>query len=341
MTPYDEPGAGPPTVDYSRTAMRPTWDELPGEVQSLVADLCGTTVIHAAVPVGSGFTTGYAGVVLLADGREVFVKAGGPANEHILPAYRREAEVLPLLPAGVPAPRLLATGEADAADGTWRVLVTVPIRGHMPGLPWNQDDLDAVHDACLSCVAAMTPAPPELASGTLADDMLRVPGLTTYFERLGAGAVELTWGQPAWVPTRAGSLSALVSRIPAALVGPTAGHGDLRADNVVIGENGRAWLVDWNWLCLSPAWTDLVGVLPLARADGLDVDALVRRSPLTAEVDPDDIDTWLATIAAFMLSQADDEVWPGGPPVLRVHQRRFARTFLDWLGARRGWDGEF
>jgi hypothetical protein len=28
---------------------------------------------------------------------------------------------------------------------------------------------------------------------------------------------------------------------------------------------------------------------------------------------------------------------PGATPAIRVHQRRYARTFLDWLGARRGW----
>ena len=252
MMSFAESRDGPPTVDYSRTSVRPTWPDLPREVRSLVADLCGGPVSRAADPVGSGFTTGYAGLVGLVDGREVFVKAGGPANDHILPAYRREAEVLPLLPAGVPAPRLLATGEAAASDGTWRVLVTTPIHGHMPGQPWTDDDLDAVHDACVRCVDAMTPAPSGLAGGTLADELLGVAGLTTYFDRLGEGAVTLTWGQPRWVPSRAGELAALVGRIPTALVGPTAGHGDLRADNIVVADDGRAWLVDWNWLCLGP-----------------------------------------------------------------------------------------
>ncbi|HYJ74619.1 MAG TPA: hypothetical protein VEV65_03425, partial [Kineosporiaceae bacterium] len=96
-------------------------------------------------------------------------------------------------------------------------------------------------------------------------------------------------------------------------------------------------LVDWNWLTQGPAWADLVGLLPPARADGLDVDALVARSPLTHDVDPDRIDAFLAVIAAYMLRNAPLPLWPGGTPAIRVHQRRYARTFLDWLGARRGW----
>jgi hypothetical protein len=38
-----------------------------------------------------------------------------------------------------------------------------------------------------------------------------------------------------------------------------------------------------------------------------------------------------------MLGSADEPVWPGGPELVRVHQRRYASTFVDWLGERRGW----
>jgi hypothetical protein len=67
------------------------------------------------------------------------------------------------------------------------------------------------------------------------------------------------------------------------------------------------------------------------------VDAWLARSPLTQGVDPAAIDAWLAVIAAYMLENSQRRPWPGAPAALRVHQRRYARTFLDWLGARRGW----
>ena len=121
-----------------------------------------------------------------------------------------------------------------------------------------------------------------------------------------------------------------------ALAGQTACHGDLRADNTLL-DGDRAVFVDWNWLQVGAAWTDFVGLLPLARQDGVDVDAWLDRSPLTRDVDPWRVDTWLALIAAYMLANADEPLWPGATPALRQHQRRYARTFLDWLGARRGW----
>ena len=138
------------------------------------------------------------------------------------------------------------------------------------------------------------------------------------------------------MPGRLPELQALVESAAAALVGKTANHCDLRADNVLI-DGGRAVFVDWNWLGVGPAWTDFVGVLPLARAEGVDVDRWVRRSPLTGDVDPDALDAWLATIAGYMLVHADRPIWPGTTPAVRVHQRRYARTFLDWLAVRRGW----
>lgn len=88
-----------------------------------------------------------------------------------------------------------------------------------------------------------------------------------------------------------------------------------------------------------PAWADLMGVLAVARADGVDAEAWLARSPLTRDADPQVVDAFLALVPAYMLQAADRPVWAGGPPAVRVHQRRFARLFLDWLGVRRGWVG--
>jgi hypothetical protein len=332
-----------PEVDYAATARRPAWSELPAQVHRLVESLCGTAVEQAGAPSGSGFTSGYAGLVRLADRREVFVKAGGPKNNaHILPSYRREADVLEVLgtlPPGLPVPRLLATGETETVEGTYRVLVTDPVDGRMPGQPWTAADLAAVHRTCLTCAQLLTPPPDGLELPALADQMTEDAGVMSLFTRLATSETTLTWGQPAWVLARADELAEILARTPDALRGNTAGHADLRADNLLVDPAGTAWLFDWNWLSVGPAWTDFVGILPLARADGIDADAWLATSPLTEGVDPDDIDTWLAVIAAYMLDQADQPVWTAGPAHLRVHQRRYARTFLDWLGARRRWAG--
>lgn len=327
-----------PYVDYSATAVRPTWEELPAPVRDLVAEVGGARVVSAAAPAGSGFSRGYAGLVDLEDGRTVFVKAAGADLPYAFPSYRREAEVLRLLPARVPAPGLVGSGEVTADGTAWVAVAFEPVvRGRMPGQPWTETDLAAVHDACRASAEALTPGPAELELPDLADVVLTATpasaGMLGYFDGLGDGAVELPGGQPDWTRDRAPELSVLLTGMAGALRGDTAGHGDLRGDNLLIDPAGRAWIFDWNWLCRGPAWTDFVGLLPLARADGLDAEAWLRRSPLTRDVPDEAIDVWLAVIAAYMLcagSQAE-------PEPLGSHRRRYARTYLDWLGARRGW----
>jgi hypothetical protein len=333
-----------PDVDYTATVRRPHFEQLPAEVQRAVGQACGSAVVHAEDPPSSGFTGGFAAVVHLADARTVFAKAGSSANPHLVSAYAQEATVLQQLPPTVPAPRYvgalhLSAGEVDEHE--WQVVVAEAVTGALPQ-PWTEQALDRVHAACLACVEALTPGPSSLELPTLAEHFGEDRAIRSAFPGLRSGDLRLTWGQPAWLPSRYGELAELVDSVAGHLVGDTACHGDLRADNALIvpasgTTEARAVLVDWNWLMRGPAWTDFVGVLPLARADGVDADAWLRRSPLTTSVDPESVDAFLATIAAYMLSNADQPVWPGGPPSVRVHQRRYASTFLDWLGERRGW----
>jgi hypothetical protein len=339
-----QPRTALPEVDYTETVRRPGFDELPAGVQRAIGDACGSVVVRADQPPGSGFTGGFAAVVHLRDGRSVFAKAGSSVNPHLVDAYAQEAWVLQQLPPAVPAPRYIGAvnlppGEVDERE--WQVVVAEAVVGDLPQ-PWTSQALKLVHDACLSCADALTPGPSSLELSTLAEHLGKDPTVLRTFPDLRAGALGLTWGQPVWVAERYDELVELVDGVAGHLAGSTACHGDLRADNTLIvsasdGRTARAVLVDWNWLMRGPSWTDFVGVLPLARADGLDADGWIRRSPLTRDVDPESIDAFLATIAAYMLSNADQPVWPGGPSSVRVHQRRYARTFLDWLGHRRGW----
>ena len=337
-----QPTAVPvPEVDYTATSLRPTWDALPEGVRRAVADAAGSPVVRAERPPGSGFTAGFASVLHLADGRRVFAKAAWAEREHLMRAYRQEARVLAVLPEQVPAPRLVAEAlvpgaEADGQD--WQLLVTTALGGRLPQ-PWTERDVAAAHDACLAVAEALTPVPAAVAEvgiASLAEEVGRDSRSVAFFTRLAAGEATLTWGQPAWVHDRADDLAALVDRSAALIDGQTGCHADLRADNLLV-DGERAWVVDWNWLCVGAAWTDFVGLLPLARADGVDVEAWLARSELTRGADPEAIDAWLAVIAAYMLASADDPVWPGGLDAIRRHQRRYARTFLDWLALRRRW----
>lgn len=327
-----------PEVDYTATVQRPGWSQLPASVREAVGRAAGAAVVRADAPPGSGFTGSFAAVVHLADGRRAFAKAGSGQNPHVLAALEQEARVLAVLPERTPAPRLVGSaalphGVAD--EHAWQVVVVDAVTGRIPQ-PWTVDAVAAVHRAAQVTAAVLTPPPPGLTLTSLADDLTADERTMRLFDRLGAGEVAATWGQPTWLLQRAAELSALATAAPDAIAGASACHGDLRADNILV-DGGRAVFVDWNWLARGAPWTDFVGVLPLARADGVDAEGWLRRSPLTREVEAERIDAWLAVIGAYMLSFVDDPVWPGGSTLIRVHQRRYARTFLDWLGARRGW----
>jgi hypothetical protein len=321
--------AGPlPEVDYRSTVRRPRWSQLPAQVRRAVADAAGCAVGQADEPPRSGFTGGFAAVVRLTDGRRVFAKAGSSSNPHVPAAYAQEAAVLRALPADVPAPRLLGAtrvpaGRAD--EPGWQVVVTTVAPGAIP-LPWNEPNVAAVHRSCLASATALTPGPAGLQTPALARTREPAPDVLRQVARLlrpaSARAVD--------------DLITLVTGSAAHLDGWTACHNDLRADNILV-DGGAATFVDWNWLVRGPAWIDFVGVLPLARADGVDADTWLRTSPLTSGADPTSLDSWLAVVGTEMLGLAGAPVWPGGPPVVRRHQRRFALAFLDWLATRRGW----
>jgi hypothetical protein len=325
-------------VDYTATCARPRWHDLPVGVRQAVAQAAGGHVVAADEPPGSGFTGGFAAVVHLDDGRSVFAKAGSSRNPHLPQAYAQEATVLRVLPDAVPAPGFVGEAHLDVGEvdeHEWRVVVAETVAGALPQ-PWTAVALDAVHEACLRSVSALTPAPPAMDLPTLGSLFLDTPEVLSVFRRLASGELALTHGQPAWLPERYDELHALLHGARPHLGGETACHCDLRADNILVGPDG-ATFVDWNWLVRGAGWVDFVGLLPLARADGLDVDAWLTRSPLTRDVDPEAIDAWLTVIAAYMLRSADQPVWVDGPAAVRDHQRRYARTYLDWLGVRRGW----
>lgn len=339
MTAAPTPGAHDVVaVDYTATCERPRWSELPEPVRQAVARAAGGTVVAADEPPGSGFTGGFAAVVHLADGRSVFAKAGSSRNPHLAPSYAQEATVLRALPVGVPAPAFVGAAHLPAGavdEHEWRVVVAERADGALPQ-PWTEAALSAVHDACLLAVAALTPVPASLDLPEVATLFVGDERVLEVFRRLASGELPLTHGQPAWLPERYDELHALLAAARRHLAGDTACHCDLRADNILLGPAGAVF-VDWNWLVRGAAWIDFVGLLPLARADGVDVDAWLRRSPLTRDVDPEAVDAWLAAIAGYMLRNADEPVWVGGPTAVRDHQRRYARTYLDWLAARRGW----
>lgn len=319
-------------VDYRVTSLRPSWEHLPEHVRVDMGRVCGSEVVDAGLVVSSGFTGSYAGRLRLRDGRRVFAKASGPSMPHVLEALEREASVLAALPPGIPAPQLIGAG---ASQG-WRLLVLEHIDGRMPGVPWSAREVEAAHDACLRLAVVATPAPETLGSRPLAEDFAD-ESILAAADELAAGSAAIPDRMPSWLAARAADLCRLTHSATDLVAGTSLVHSDLRPDNLLIDREGTAWIVDWNWVTVGPAWADFVGLWPLMAWQGVDVRGWVTRSPLTCDADPEAIDAFLAAIAVYMVSGVDRPVPPGCTPALRQHQHLMARAFLGLLAQRRGW----
>ena len=320
-------------VDYRHTSVRPAFAALPPEVRDGIATVAGSPVEVASPPVTTGFTGAYAGLLGLRDGRRVFAKAAGPSAPFALQAIPREARILRLLAGRVTAPQLVGA----TSTGDWELVVLEAIDGDMPGTPWTQRDAEAAHAACIE-LAQMDPSVVAgLTDASLALDVGGDAASLACLDDLANGARSWPDGIPPLPSERAAEVAGLGRLASEALVGDRLVHSDLRPDNMLITPEGRARLLDWNWVARGPAWCDFVGLLPLMAHHGLDVDGMVQRSPLLDDVDPEAVDAFLAVIVGYMVDACVKPTFPGSLSAVRDHQRQMARTFLALLGARRGW----
>ncbi|PZM94846.1 MAG: aminoglycoside phosphotransferase [Actinobacteria bacterium] len=334
LPPAPPPGGPPglsPAPRYDATAARPDWADLPAPLRAAIEARLGGPVIAAATA-GGGFTRGFAAVLTTACGKRAFVKTAHLVRQpHLADWYAREAEISSLLPAAVPAPR--PRWRLTAADHL--VVCFEAVEGRMPRLPWHPAELDAALTAWATAAAALR---------ELSADLLRV-GLPALADLLRADLCHwraVAAGEEPLPPFAApaarhlAELVALEAALPEYAINSGMIHCDLRVDNILIDHTGAAWICDWSWPCLGPAWFDTASLLVTAYASGLDADALFAAHPTTRDAPPEGLDATLAALAGYWLTGA-----AAGPtdaaPALRHHQRWSGEAALAWLFARRGW----
>jgi hypothetical protein len=306
---------------------RITWDELPAPVRGGVEDILGAAVVEAVGQAG-GFSPGSADRVRVADGRRAFVKAAGAAPNPRAPLiHRREIEVTGALPFLTPAPRLL--GSYD--DGDWVALVLEDVPGRAPATPWLPLEAGRVMAALAGMSAALTPAPS--IAGDAPGGEIVAAGATAW-QRIAADPPP---GLDPWAAAHLDRLAGCAARAPAALVGDTLCHLDVRADNLLIGPDGRVTVVDWPWASPGPPWLDslLLAVNVRLYGGGVDAEELLASSPVTAAADPADITAVLAGLAGSFTDLARQPA-PPGLPTLRTFQQAHADALIPWVRARLG-----
>ena len=159
------PPVAPYPAPHGKTARRLEWAFLPPHLRAWIERRCGSPVV-SAITQNSGFTPGFASVLVCEDGSRHFAKAASvKAQRMFADSYREEARKLAALPATVPAPRLLWHLDED-----WVVLGTEYVAGRAPHRPWRRPELDALLDALEQVADALTPPPADLALDRAEDD---------------------------------------------------------------------------------------------------------------------------------------------------------------------------
>lgn len=302
--------------------MRPTWDELPGEVRAAVEGLLGFPVVEAVSQL-EGFSPGVAAAVRGPSGERAFVKAvSSLANPRSPGLHRAEAEITRLLPAGLGSPRLLGSYN----DGTWVALALEHVDGTVPERPWTRAGLDAAVDALDRLALVPAPAGVPSAEESLAEDF-------GGWARLAASEVPLT----DWEQRHLAALQELERGWPAAVTGDRLLHLDARADNMVVRPDGVAVLVDWPWAAAGAAVLDVVGFVPDAVLRGApSADELLLRTAAGRAAPPEQVDVLVCAFAGLVAAVHRKPVEPGMERV-RVFQRQQWEVALPWLQERTGW----
>lgn len=315
------PSIAPYPVPHDNTARRLEWPFLPPNLRSYIERKCGSPVA-TAISQTSGFTPGFASVLVCEDGSRHFVKAASTKAQRVFAdSYREEARKLAALPPGVPAPRLLWH-----LDDDWVVLGIEHVAARPPRRPWGSDDLDAVLDALEQVADALTPPPAGLDLDTAEAD----------FAPLLEGWTSLRESRADLDPAHLAEAEALARRYAEVVGGDTLVHTDVRSDNVLIDADGRALVCDWNWPVRGAAWFDSFAALIGPRGEGIDVDAVIAGRRLLRDVDPVAFDINLALYIGYFFTQCELPVPPTSPHI-RDHQRWQGEVCWDWLAERRGW----
>ncbi|MEU8192759.1 aminoglycoside phosphotransferase family protein [Microbispora amethystogenes] len=308
--------------------VRIPWSAVPEELRLAVERHLGDRVAEAVTQPG-GFSPGVAARLRLAGGGRAFVKAVGPEPNPDSPAFHRaEARVAAALPAGVPAPRLLASFDRDG----WVVLLFEDVEGRLPAQPWDPDELALVLGALARMAEALTPAP------------IRVPAAAERFgdefrgwRRLAADGADLTDALDPWAVRHLPRLAELEEHWGRAAEGACLAHADMRADNLLLTGDGRVLVVDWPHACLAAPWFDLVGMLPSVTMQGGPQPAQVFDGhPVARNADSGAVTAVLAAITGYFLQRGLLPP-PPGLPTLRAFQLAQGRVALTWLRQRTGW----
>jgi len=311
-----------------RAGVHLAWSAVPARVHAWAREVAGGPIDHV-VECAGGFSPGATARLARGDGCEIFVKAvGAELNPESPGIHRREAAVAAALPESSLWPRLLDTFD----DGSWVALAFEAIDGANPALPWAEPVLDAAMAGLESLHGALTPSPVSVVPPA----SIRLRAVLNGWHMLVEDPDAATRLDP-WSRRHLDRLVDVETGWPAACVGDTLVHCDIRSDNIVMRGDGTAAFVDWPHAAVGAGFVDLVFWAPsLVLEGGPDPESLLARYRGATGVDPEAVTTMVAALAGFFISRSLQPD-PPGLPTLRRFQAAQGEVARAWLQRRTGW----
>lgn len=317
--------AAPPVA----AGVRLPWSAVPADLRERACAYAGGGEVVEAVSQSGGFSPGAAVRVRLSTGRRFFVKAVSAEQNPDTPGlYRQEALYAAGLPLAANAPRLL--GVID--ERGWVVLVFEDIDGVMPAAHWPSAELNRMLDAFTDLTLLLDPSPVQAPSSAerLADTFQGWRNCLRLREEHPGDA--LSWLDP-WAQRHLEALAELEELSLEAMAGTALCHGDLRADNILLTDQG-VYFVDWPWASIGAPWVDLVLMAPTVwMHGGAEAARSVCEHPLVAKAAPDDVTAVAAAFVGYCLERGHQPP-PPGLPTLRAYQKAVGAAGLEWVKSR-------
>ncbi len=323
-------------VTYAAGIRRPYLD-LPEPVRAWVEEVLGEPVARVEDKRG-GFSPGVAAVVSGASGRSLFIKAVGSAvNPDAIRMYQEEQQHSARLPDIDFIPRTVAVAELAVGEERYAVSALPAIDAAPPPHPWRLADANRAFDTIAGLGDLLTPSP-------WSDDIDRTGGadgpgreLDRFFGGWRRPAEQQDpWRDDPWIGPRLDRFAELEARTVEQMVGNTLSHTDLRADNLLFGDD-RVWVVDWAAAQNAARWLDpalLLADLVVSRADladGGEIDVARFAVEHRAFSDVPFALTWAGVcLLAGALHRFSLQPAPPGLPTIRPWQAQCADTMITW-----------
>ena len=275
-------------------------------MQAEIERIVGARVVALEHVEGRGYTHAGRHRALLDDGPSVFVKS---AVDDLSAGWLRTEIAVYTTLRGSFLPVFHGWGERAGLP-----LIVLEDLGdaHWPP-PWRDGDIEAVLQALRELASSPVPdGVGPLAGADLAYKWREVERDPEPF--LSTGIADRAWLAENLAPLRIAAESA-------SFAGNDLLHLDVRSDNLAI-RDGRAVLVDWNWICVGNPLLDVVGWAPSLYLEG-------GPQPDEFVIAPE-VAGFAAALAGFWAAHAGLPPPPTAAARLRESQRRSLGVVLPW-----------